>query len=123
MSRVDPKSMTVAELVERLATLAIEQDKADLYEDIPRINRLYRQIKAIEAELKTRSGDQRTALAALYTHANAQVRLRAALATLAVAPNAARAILQEIIERNEYPQIANARGMLRALDAGRYVPE
>jgi hypothetical protein len=51
------------------------------------------------------------------------VRLRASLATLAAAPNAPHAILQEIIERNEYPQIANAPGMLRALDAGRYVPE
>ncbi|HEV7842239.1 MAG TPA: DUF2019 domain-containing protein, partial [Pyrinomonadaceae bacterium] len=65
----------------------------------------------------------RTALLTLYTHPNAQVRLRAALATLAVASNDARTVLQELIERNEYPQLADARGMLRALDAGRYVPE
>jgi hypothetical protein len=115
--------MTIEELVERFATLAIEQDHAGLHDDIPRVNRLYDQIKMTEAELKSRSGDQRTALLTLYTHRNVQVRLRAALATLAIAATASRAVLQEIIERKEYPQMADAIGMLRALDAGRYVPE
>jgi hypothetical protein len=123
MSRVDLKSRTVEELVERFAALAIEQDEAGLHDDIPRVNRLYRQIKTIEAELKSRSGDQRTALLTLYPHPNAQVRLRAALATLAVALTSARAVLQELIERKEYPQMADAVGMLRALEQGRYVPE
>jgi hypothetical protein len=115
--------MTADELVLRFAALAIEQDDAGLHDDIPRVNRLYDQLEMIESELKSRSGDQRTALLTLYTHPNAQVRLKSALATLAVALASARAVLQEIIERNEYPQLADARGMLRALDAGRYVPK
>jgi protein-arginine kinase activator protein McsA len=115
--------MTANELVSRFAELSLEQDAALLRDDIRRINRLFDDIEAIEAELKGRKDDQRTALLTLYTHPNAQVRLKASLATLAVAPNAAREVLQEIIERKEYPQTADARGMLRALDEGRYVPE
>jgi hypothetical protein len=123
MSRADVKSMSVKELVDRFASLAIEQDDAELWSNIRRVNQLYREIEMVEVELKSRSGDQRTALLTLYSHPNAQVRLKAALATLAVCPTAARAVLQEIIERKEYPQMADAIGMLRALDAGRYVPE
>jgi hypothetical protein len=123
MSRADVKSMSVKELVDRFASLAIEQDDAELWSNIRRVNQLYREIEMVEVELKSRSGDQRTALLTLYSHPNAQVRLKAALATLAVGPTAARAVLQEIIERKEYPQMADAIGMLRALDAGRYVPE
>src|SRR5215218_10331893 len=106
MGKVNLESMTPGELVLHFATLAIEQDHAGLYDDIPRVNRLYDQLKMIETELKARGEDQRTALLTLYTHPDAQVRLRAALAALAVAANHARAVLQEIIERNEYPQLA-----------------
>jgi hypothetical protein len=56
-------------------------------------------------------------------HPNAQVRLKAATATLAVAPEAARQTLQIISDRQEYPQAADARGMMRAVDKGTYVPE
>ena len=41
-------------------------------------------------ELKARDGDQRTALMTLYDYPNMQVRLKAAIHTLAVAPTAAR---------------------------------
>jgi hypothetical protein len=123
MSRADVKSVSVEELVDRFASLAIEQDDAQLWSNIRRVNQLYDKIEMVEVELKSRSGDQRTALLTLYSHPNAQVRLKAALATLAIAANAARAALQEIIERKEYPQMADAVGMLRALDQGRYVPE
>ncbi|MCC6778780.1 MAG: DUF2019 domain-containing protein [Hyphomicrobiales bacterium] len=58
----------------------------------------------------------------LLDHANAQIHLKAALATLSVAPEAARRTLQRISDRQEYPQAAAARGMMRALDDGTYVP-
>jgi hypothetical protein len=87
------------ELVERFARCAIEQDQAGLHDDIPRVNRLYDHLEMLEAELKSCGGDQWTALLTLYAHANAHVRLKAELATLAVTPNAAREVLQKIIER------------------------
>ena len=49
-------------------------------------------------------------------------RLRSAFATLALEPEAARRTLQTISDRDEYPQAADARGMMRALDDGSYVP-
>jgi hypothetical protein len=80
-------------------------------------------MEAVEDALKSRNGDQRRALLPLFLHPNAQVRLKAATATLAVAPEAARQTLQIISDRQEYPQAADARGMMRAVDKGTYVPE
>lgn len=114
--------MSSQQLVERFLAIALEQDQAVLYDDFALYNRLYDQMSAVEVELKSRIGDQRSLLLPLYQHENAQVRLQAALATLTVAPDASRAVLQEISDRNEYPQAADARGMLRALTEGTYTP-
>jgi hypothetical protein len=82
----------------------------------------YDEMDSLEQELKSRPGDQRQALVSLFNYPNAQVRLTAALATLALAPESACRTLQVISDRHEYPQAANARGMIRALDNGTYVP-
>jgi hypothetical protein len=57
-------------------------------------------------------------LASLYTHSNPQVRLLAAQWSLAVERAAARQVLQDISDRNIYPQAAYARQSLEALDRG-----
>jgi|SRR5688572_19083578 cytochrome c oxidase assembly protein Cox11 len=88
-------TISVAELVQRFAELALQQDYA-LDGDVPEATRLFWELEDIEAELKRRPGDQRTGLLALYEHSNMQVRVTAAKATLAVAPQAARAQLQAI---------------------------
>lgn len=90
MKRVDLAELTIDQLVERFATLALGQDETNLDDDIPRFTRLFWQMEAVEKELKSRQGDQRRALMHLYEHPNAQVRLTSAKATLAVAPEAAR---------------------------------
>jgi hypothetical protein len=79
-----------AELVQRFATLAAEQDVCLLENDISGANRLFDRMQEIVTELKGRPGDQRVALMDLYAHSNMQVRLKAAKNTLAVAPQAAR---------------------------------
>lgn len=107
------------QLVERFTALGLEQDDALLNDKIPKYNRLFWLVKAVEAELATRVGDQRRALLALLYHPNPQVRLTAAFATLRVDPAAARAALQAIVDRDEYPQTADASGMLRSLDERR----
>jgi hypothetical protein len=38
-------------------------------------------------------------------------------------PEAARRTLQVISDRQEYPQAADARGKMRAVDKGTYVPK
>lgn len=122
MKRKTLGTISGTELVERFLEIALEQDNAILMDEIARYNRLYGRMEEVKEELKRRPGDLRRALVALYDHPNAQVRLKAAIATLAVAPESARSVLQDISDQNEYPQAADARGMMRALDEGAYKP-
>jgi hypothetical protein len=114
--------MTMEQLVERFTTIALEQDQALRWDHIQKFNRLYDRLNDVVGELRMRRGDQRLALLPLHHHPNAQVRLKAAIATLAPAPHAARRVLHQISDWHEYPQAAHARGMLSALDDGTYVP-
>jgi hypothetical protein len=76
----------------------------------------------MSAELKARDGDQRRALLKLYDHPNAQVRLKATKATLAVAPEVARRMLETIAESREFPQAGEAGMSIDNLDAGIFKP-
>lgn len=122
MSRSSLNDMTVAELVDRFATLALEQDDALLMDEIARVNRLFDQLEDIKHALRSRAGDQRKALMVLYRHPNAQVRLKAAKGRLAVAPAEARNVLQTLIDGREFPQAGDAGMTIRALDDGTFVP-
>src|ERR1700720_4087784 len=108
--------MTVEQLVQRFTAVALEQDQALLMHEYAKFNRLFDEMEAVESELKARHGDQRRALLSLYGHPNAQVRLKAAEATLAVAPESARRMLQSIVASREFPQAGAAGMMLRNLD-------
>lgn len=122
MTQSELRDMTLAQLVERFTDTALAQDGALLLDDITKVNRLYRQLKEIEGELKLREGDQRRTLLALYDHPNAQVRLKAVKATLAVAPLEARRQLQIIADSREYPQATEAGMSVRNLNQGVYKP-
>jgi peptidoglycan hydrolase CwlO-like protein len=122
VKRAKLQAMSVDELVERFVAISLDQDKSLLENETAEYNRLYDEMEAVEAELKERTGDQRRALLPLYEHSNAQVRLKAAIATLPVDAKAARAVLQKISDEQEYPEAAYARSMMRALDEGTYKP-
>jgi hypothetical protein len=117
------QDMTVEQLIEQFAGIVLEQDRAIRADETAKYDRLYRQMRAIEGVLRSRAGDQRRALLPLYHHANAQVRLAAAKATLAVAPQDAREMLQAIKNSREYPQAGDAGMCLYTLDAGIFKPE
>ena len=114
--------MSVDVLVEHFLSMALKQDKALLLDEITKYNRLYDEMEVVEGELKIREGDQRRALLPLLGHANVHVRLKAAIATLAVDLKAAQEALHKISDRDEYPQAAEARGVIQALDEGRVRP-
>jgi hypothetical protein len=116
------KSLTVEQLVAAFEAAGIEQSHAELSNKISKYNRLFRKMVAIQEELKARDGDQRSALVPLLKHANPQVRYMAAEYTLVVAPVASRQALQDLSDKNIYPQAANARGTLRSLAIGRRQP-
>ncbi len=85
-------------------------------------NRLYHQMDDVRTELKTRSGDQRRALMQLYAHPNIQVRLKAAISTLAVAPKEARDLIEAIANSHQFPQAGDAGMTLSGLDDGTFKP-
>ena len=116
------KDLTVDQLVDRFQAIALDQDEALLIDAIPRFNRLFMQMQAVDEELKSRDGDQRRALSRLHKHKNAQVRLAAAKATLAVLPEASRKVLRAIAKSGEMPQAGDAGMSLRNLDRGVFKP-
>ena len=114
--------MTVAQLVERFTAIALDQYEAQQRHNVTKVNRLFDQMEALEEELKKREGDQRWALLPLYDHPVLHVRLKAALATLAVAPKEARSLLEEIGAKNRNLQGLDANMTLRQLDNGEFKP-
>ncbi|MGD9867893.1 MAG: DUF2019 domain-containing protein [Hyphomicrobiales bacterium] len=112
-----------SQLVERFAEIALAQDEALLNDEIGKFNRLYGRMQDVENELRSRTGDKRKLLKRLlYVHPNAQVRLKAATKTLAIALEAARKVLQEIIDAHEFPQALDAGMLLGGLDDGSFKP-
>jgi hypothetical protein len=122
MKTISLQTLSVAELVERFAATELAQFEAELQSDIGKQNKCVTQAMAIAEELKKRPGDQRSALLRLYEHANVQVRLMAAELTLAVAPTAAREVVQAIADSKKYPQAMDAGMCLSALDQGIFKP-
>jgi Domain of unknown function (DUF2019) len=114
--------MTVEQLVERFKAIALDQDEAIRMDDNARFNRLFKLMEVVKEELKARGGDQRRALLRLFKDPNAEVRLKAAKATLAVAPEAARRMLEVIADSNEFPQAGDAGMTLVNLDRGIFRP-
>jgi hypothetical protein len=78
---------------------------------------------AVTHELKRREPDAGLALTKLLDHPNFQVRLQAAKATLAVAPDAARKVIEAISESSRFPQAGDAGMWLEALADGIFKPE
>jgi hypothetical protein len=123
MKRINLKEMAVQHLVERFVAIAVSQDRALDRDDTRTYNRLFPQMQDVREELKSRSGDERRALVPLLEHPNPQVRFIAAITTLEIAPEAARRALELIKERQEYPQAADAYGVLRRLDGVSLFPD
>lgn len=122
MKQTGLERMSVDQLVARFVDIALAQDQALLMDEYAKFNRLYGEMEAIEHQLRARDGDQRRTLVRLYEHPNAQVRLKAATATLAVVPQAARQKLQAIADSREYPQAGDAGMTILGLDDGTFRP-
>jgi hypothetical protein len=123
MKRTPLSAMTVAQLVDLFARNCDEQDKADLEGNMAKYRRLFQGMKEIHDELKSRLGDQRRELIALFNYPNMQVRLQAAKLTLAVSPLEARSQLEAIVASKWMPQAGDAGMCIHNLDTGFYKPE
>lgn len=116
-----PEPATAA-LVETFVRIALEQYEARFDFDTKKLNKLFWQMEDVEKQLKTLPGDKRSALLPLLEHSNLEVRLRAAKATLAVAPEAARATLVALTEIQPTPQAGVAGMCLWTLEEGIFKP-
>ena len=111
-------TMSGAELVALYTQIGVAQAEAlDRFES-GRFNRLFDQEMAIVNELRSRPGDRRTQLFALYEHPNLQVRLNAAQSTYMLNRARAHAVLEEIAETRWLPQAATAAFSLEGIAAG-----
>jgi hypothetical protein len=122
MKRHALDKMPTAGLVELFAQIGVAQDEADLGGEIAKYNRLFRRMEDITNELKSREGDERSALLRLFSHPNMQVRLQAAKKTLAVSPVEARKQLEAIAASKWFPQAGDAGMSLWNLDRGVFKP-
>src|SRR5690349_18497702 len=102
---------SVDDLVDLFASIAVKQNAALESFRSAEYNRLYKLMERIEAQLMSRTGDQRRALLSLYSHPNPTVRFKAAMATFVFAPREAREVLQLIKDREEFPIAMNASQM------------
>lgn len=123
MKRVKLQELTIDELVDRFAELGIDQDKAELYGEISKYNKLFKEMTAVDEELRARGRGARLALLRLFNHSNMQVRVQAAINSLGVAPQAARTTLEAIRASKWQPQAMDAGMILRDLDDGEYKPD
>jgi hypothetical protein len=123
MKGLNLKDVITVELVDRFASICVEQDQALFENRIAEFNRLYDRMAEIPDELRARHGDQRNALLALFDHQNLRVRPQAAKATLAVAPAAARRMIELIQEWGRQPYAGDAGMCLVNLDRGIFVPK
>jgi len=122
VKRVNLKELTVEQLVERFVAIGFAQEQADLYDDIGEFNRLFKKMQDVVGELRSREGDQRSALLTLYDHPNLQVRLKAVKNSLALAPQEGRRVLQAIADSQRQPQAGEAGMSLDNLDEGIFKP-
>jgi hypothetical protein len=114
--------MTNEELIEQFVASCLGQFQAELESNIKKQNEFITHWMAIAAELKNRPGDERSALVKLYDHPNIQVRLNAARLTLAVAPVAARQVVETIAASRKYPQAGDAGMCLWTIEQGIFTP-
>jgi hypothetical protein len=120
--KLDLKSMTTADLVSRFEAHALAQSQAQLEDEMRKIKRTFFLMVDIASELKSRPGDQRQALVALYDHPHIHVRLKAVKSTLALEPIRGRRLLEDIAKSNDFPDAGEAGMSISNLDNGIFRP-
>ena len=122
MKKVALASARTEQLVELFAMIGVAQDEALLGNEIAKFNRLFDRMAAVSSELKSRQGDHRRELRRLYSYDNMQVRLKAAIHTLAVLPDEALEQLRVVAASDWFPQAGDAGMSLWNLERGVFKP-
>jgi hypothetical protein len=119
MKKYDLAELRVAELVAVFEDIALHQDEILAnYEPIKKYNALADQMEAVIAELKSREGDQRSALLPLLNSKNFHVKLKSAATLLPVHHDIARATLEYLKASGVPPEATSALTYLENWDNG-----
>jgi len=121
MTKPNLSTMPNPDLIREFTELALQQSYAEAREDFARFRVLYDLMQDVADELKVRNS--RHLLVSLYEHPNLWVRYKAAVHSLIVLPQEARAVLEDLKAKKLYPAAADAFGVLRALDDGSFLPK
>jgi len=110
-------------LISRFSDIAKERGAAVLDLNSRRANIFYDQMLAIDNELRARGREVRLRLVPLLRDPDRFVRFYAAEKLLGLVPSESRAVMEWNAKYQADSIAANARGFLRALDAGTYKPD
>ena len=116
MRNPDLSKLDVGALLKLHVEWSVQQGMALERASISKVNELGGRINQINKELKSRSGDQRGALAPLLSHPNAQVRFNAAQSLIRILPLEARRTIQAIADSGVFPLAGHAGMYLSMYD-------
>ncbi|MGB5904685.1 MAG: DUF2019 domain-containing protein [Xanthobacteraceae bacterium] len=108
MRNLDLSKLDIGALLKLHVEWSVQQDVALQRANISKVNKLGGRINQINEELKRRPGDQRSALAPLLSHPNAQVRFNAAQSLIRILPIEARQTIQVIADSGMFPLAGHA---------------
>lgn len=111
-------SLTVDQLVKKFTEIGIAQDKAEDADNVSLFNRLYREMDAVDQEIRKRGAEARLALLQLCEHPNLQVKLQAAKFAYGASPEIAQKCLQVICDSKIPPQYLDAGMSLQSIADG-----
>ena len=124
---IDLKAMSLDEVLERFEAISLVEDEVafepDLKEDIGKDMACHHALEAVSNELMARGVEARRAVLKLYDHYNEQVRLNAAIASFAVAPEAARRVMEDLRSSVVAGVFFVTTMMLDDLNSGKWVPD
>ena len=115
--------MENGDLVREFAAAAREMGAAVLDSEVSHANRIFDRLKAIDHYLRKRGTAARLELASLLGDRNRFVQYYAAEYLLGLLPEIARAIIEKNAKHYFDALAADARGLLRAFDSGKYKPD
>ncbi len=118
MNKRNLTQLSAAELVRAYEDIVVQQDESFKNARIKRFNEQFQQRREISHELRSRPGDQREMLAALFKHPKAWVRMCVATDTFVLNEARARMHMQYIAEHTWDPYRGEARSALGSWDAG-----
>lgn len=123
MKQYDLTQVPIDDLIARFAEIAKKRGEAVLDLNSRRANVFYDQMKAIDDELRARGVEARLKLAPLLRDRDRLVRFYAAEKLLGLIPGESRAVMEWNAKYGADSIAADARGFMRALDAGTYQPD